>query len=67
MDAIFRSDERDAVIFDLKKLTEAQLKEIVKLQREIEIRGHPVTIQQDKKFEEETIKFLKQENDELKL
>ena len=31
MDAIFRSDERDSVIFDLKRLIEAQLKELVKL------------------------------------
>lgn len=31
MDAIFRSDERDAIVFDLKKLIEVQLKEVVKL------------------------------------
>ena len=31
MDAIFRSDERDSIVFDLKKLIEVQLKEVVKL------------------------------------
>lgn len=67
MDAIFRSDERDSVIFDLKRLIEVQLKELVKLQREADqSKNSQQSFGHDKKFEEETIKFLKQENEELK-
>ena len=39
LDIIFRSDDRDGIIYDLKKLTENQLKEILSMQKEIEMRS----------------------------
>ena len=39
MDIIFRSDERDSIIYDLKKLTEKQLKESIALQKELDLRS----------------------------
>jgi hypothetical protein len=39
MDVIFRSDDREAIIYDLKKLTETQLKEILALQKELDLRS----------------------------
>lgn len=38
MDIIFRSDDNSGIIFDLKKLAETQLKEIISLQKELELR-----------------------------
>ena len=37
LDVILRSDKRDKSIFELKKLVESQLKQIIVLQKEVEL------------------------------
>lgn len=38
MDIVFRSENQNSIVYELKKLTETQMKEIIALQREIDIR-----------------------------
>lgn len=61
LDVIFRNDDRETVVYDLKKLTENQLKEIIQLQKELDHRG--VSPMQKPKHEESS--NLQDQNDEL--
>lgn len=63
-----RNEARDQVVYELKKMVESQLKQIVALQKEIEKPANPftasITINQDAK-KDQTIRDLRAANDEL--
>lgn len=71
LDIILRNEARDQVIYDLKKLVESQLKQIVNLQKDVETARcnvntfEPSRAAEPESKKDQTIRDLRAANDEL--